>query len=115
MRKFIYLKDVVTLTLDEEKCIGCGVCLIVCPHAVLSMNAKHARIRNRDACMECGACALNCPTGAVTVDAGVGCAAAIINTALGRKESSCCCVIEPSQTKAAESGDTAQTGSAGCC
>jgi NAD-dependent dihydropyrimidine dehydrogenase PreA subunit len=115
MRQFIYLKDVVTLALDEEKCIGCGVCLIVCPHAVLSMNAKHARIRNRDACMECGACALNCPTGAVTVDAGVGCAGAVINSALGRKSSACCCVIEPNQTKGAECGDTAQSGSIGCC
>jgi hypothetical protein len=44
--------------------------------------------------MECGACAQNCPTEAVTVQHGVGCAAAVINTALGRDPSSCCCVIE---------------------
>ena len=115
MRQFIYLKNVVTLALDEEKCIGCGVCLIVCPHAVLSMNAKHVRIRNRDACMECGACAQNCTTGAVTVEVGVGCAAAIINSALGRKNSSCCCTIEQNQTKAAGCGDIAQSKSTGCC
>ena len=51
------------------------------------------RIANKDACMECGACAMNCPTKALTVQAGVGCAAAVINSALGR-EGSCCCVIE---------------------
>ena len=115
MRQFIYLKNVVTLALDEEKCIGCGVCLIVCPQAVLSMNAKHALIRNRDACMECGACAQNCPTGAVTVEAGVGCAAAVINSALGRKNSSCCCTIEPNRTNATECGDKAKSGRTSCC
>jgi ferredoxin len=37
--------------------------------------------------MECGACQLNCPTGAIAVDSGVGCAAAMIASALrGRRE-----------------------------
>ena len=93
MGQLIYLKDVVTLELEEEKCSGCGMCLIVCPHAVLGMNEKHVQIENRDACMECGACARNCPTDALSVQAGVGCAAAVINAALGR-EGDCCCVIE---------------------
>jgi NAD-dependent dihydropyrimidine dehydrogenase PreA subunit len=97
MEQLIYLKDVVTLELEEEKCSGCGMCLIVCPHAVLGMNEKHVKIEHRDACMECGACAKNCPTDALSVQAGVGCAAAVINAALGR-EGDCCCVIEsPSQ------------------
>jgi NAD-dependent dihydropyrimidine dehydrogenase PreA subunit len=90
----VYLKDVVTLKLDEEKCVGCGMCLAVCPHEVLSPNNGRVRIGNRDACMECGACAQNCPTQAVRVSAGVGCAAAVIHAALGRKDSSCCCVVE---------------------
>lgn len=94
MKELIYLPDVVTLALDEEKCMGCGMCLVVCPHAVLGMNDGHVRIERRDACMECGACSRNCPTQAVTVQAGVGCAAAVINTALGRDALSCCCVIE---------------------
>ena len=99
MKELIYLPNVVTLQLDQDKCTGCGMCLIVCPHAVLGMDNGHARIENRDACMECGACAQNCPTKAVTVEAGVGCAAAVINTALGRDSSSCCCVIEPKESK----------------
>ncbi|MGD0625935.1 MAG: mercury methylation ferredoxin HgcB [Thermodesulfobacteriota bacterium] len=96
MAQMVYLKDVVTLKLDEEKCVGCGMCLVVCPHAVLSQNNGRVRIENRDACMECGACAQNCPTKAVTVKSGVGCAAAVINSALGlnKNKSSCCCVIE---------------------
>lgn len=90
MGKLLYLKNVVTLELDREKCIGCGMCVTVCPHAVLAMNDGHAQIEKRDACMECGACAQNCPTDAVTVQAGVGCATAVINSALGRKGACCC-------------------------
>jgi NAD-dependent dihydropyrimidine dehydrogenase PreA subunit len=35
-------------------------------------------LADRDACMECGACARNCAFGAISVEQGVGCAAAII-------------------------------------
>jgi ferredoxin len=90
MGNLVYLKNVVTLELDQEKCVGCGMCLVVCPHAVLAMNDGHAQIEEKDACMECGACAQNCPTEAISVQAGVGCAAAVINSALGR-QGSCCC------------------------
>ncbi len=51
MSDFIYLRDVVTLALDQEKCVGCGMCLMVCPQAVLSMHNGTARIENRDQCM----------------------------------------------------------------
>lgn len=91
----VYLKNVTTLKLDDEKCIGCGMCLVVCPHAVFARQNGKARIEDRDGCMECGACARNCPTEAVTVKAGVGCAAAVINSMLGRDSSSCCCALEP--------------------
>ncbi len=109
MKKIVYLKGVVTLALDQEKCVGCGMCLMVCPQAVLSMHNGHARIENRDQCMECGACSQNCPTEAVTVQAGVGCAAAVINSALGRDGSSCCCVIETND------GAGSEKGGSGCC
>jgi ferredoxin len=109
MGNFDYLKDVVTLALDSEKCVGCGMCLLVCPQEVLSMQNGSAAIENRDHCMECGACARNCPTEAITVKAGVGCAAAVINTALGRDGSSCCCVIEN------DDGVTGEAGAPGCC
>ena len=100
MGELIYLEDVVTLELDHEKCVGCGMCLDVCPHAVFELDGGKALIENRDACMECGACARNCPVEALSVQAGVGCAAAVINTALGRTGSTCCCVAEEEQTPA---------------
>jgi NAD-dependent dihydropyrimidine dehydrogenase PreA subunit len=104
MGQMIYLKNVVTLALDEEKCTGCGMCIMVCPHAVLSLNNGHALIETRDACMECGACALNCPFEAITVQSGVGCAAAVINSALGRKNDSCCCILDPEEDSRGSSG-----------
>jgi NAD-dependent dihydropyrimidine dehydrogenase PreA subunit len=99
MGQMIYLKNVVTLALDEEKCFGCGTCLLVCPHAVLGRSNGKVSIIERDACMECGACATNCPAEAIRVEAGVGCTAAVINAALGRQNSSCCCVLEPQKGK----------------
>jgi ferredoxin len=91
MNRLTYLKDVVTLKLDEANCTGCGMCLEVCPHAVFKLNGlQRAEIADRDACMECGACSRNCPVAAVTVQAGVGCAAAMINVILGRTDQPCC-------------------------
>jgi NAD-dependent dihydropyrimidine dehydrogenase PreA subunit len=79
MRGFAYLRNVATLHLDRETCIGCGACAQLCPHQVFVIEGKKARIVQFDACMECGACALNCPVRAIAVDAGVGCASGMIN------------------------------------
>ena len=86
-----YLENVVTLELDTEKCIGCGMCAVVCPHGVFEIEERKARIVERDACIECGACAGNCPVEALTVEAGVGCASAIIKGWLTGEEPSCDC------------------------
>lgn len=67
-----YMKNVVTLNLNTEKCIGCKNCTYVCPHQVFQVENKRARIVNKEACMECGACATNCPTAAIDVRSGVG-------------------------------------------
>lgn len=95
MKGFSYLKNVTTLILNRDTCIGCGRCLEVCPHQVFSLAAKKASFRDRDACMECGACALNCPVKAISVDAGVGCASGLINEWLQERKlhvpgGSCC-------------------------
>jgi len=87
--KPLYLKNVVTLAVEPERCRGCGACIDVCPHRVLHLEARRIAIRDRDACMECGACLRNCPHGAITVRAGVGCAAALL--ASGGDPANCSC------------------------
>lgn len=79
-----------TLQYDPALCIGCEMCSLVCPHAVFAMNGRVAQLVRPEACMECGACQLNCPTDAITVESGVGCAAAMMRAALtGKKEATC--------------------------
>ena len=109
MGKLVYLRNVVTLQLDDGACSGCAMCAAVCPRGVFEISGGSARIADRDSCIECGACALNCPEGAISVHTGVGCAAAVINSALGRN-SGCCCSID----QYAESGDN-YTGKRGGC
>ena len=66
------------------------MCSTVCPHAVFERTNGVVTLSKPENCMECGACQLNCPTGAITVDSGVGCAAAMIYAALtGKKEAIC--------------------------
>ncbi len=91
MNTQLYIKDVVTLEYDAAKCTGCSLCVQVCPHRVFQMENKKAVITNRDRCMECGACAMNCREQAITVNKGVGCAAAVLNSMIRKTEPSCSC------------------------
>jgi ferredoxin len=86
-----YIGGVTTLELDGAKCNGCRMCETVCPHGVLAVVDRRARIVDRDGCMECGACSMNCAEGAITLRPGVGCAAAIIKGWITRSEPSCDC------------------------
>jgi ferredoxin len=95
MPELKYLRNVVTLQLDQERCIGCEMCLNVCPHAVFQLAGAKAVIADRDACMECGACARNCPAAAISVQAGVGCVTAVIRGAIRGTGPDCGCSGDP--------------------
>ncbi len=84
-----YLRGVATLSLDQRKCTGCGICAEVCPHDVFLINGNKAAIIDIDSCMECGACAINCPLNALSVSSGVGCAKALMRRRIGKKEAAC--------------------------
>ena len=89
--KHKYLRNVTTLAYNVDKCVGCERCTEVCPHGVFDIFNKKACITNKDLCMECGACAKNCPVNAIEVNAGVGCAAAIIYSWVTGKAPTCGC------------------------
>ncbi len=86
-----YLAGVTTLEYTPDKCAGCGRCVEVCPRGVFEMRDKRAAVTDRDLCMECGACAKNCEFGAIAVNSGVGCAAALINSMVTGGEPTCGC------------------------
>jgi NAD-dependent dihydropyrimidine dehydrogenase PreA subunit len=89
--KHQYLKNVCSLKLSQEKCTGCGMCKNVCPHHVFKIEQGKAEIIDLNSCMECGACAKNCAFNAISLNPGVGCAAAIIKGLLTGSEPSCDC------------------------
>jgi NAD-dependent dihydropyrimidine dehydrogenase PreA subunit len=102
-----YLSRDLSLKLDINACIGCGMCETVCPHGVFAVENQMARILDREACIECGACALNCPAEAIAVASGVGCAEAIMNGLIFGKETccangECCCASSPASSRASQ-------------
>jgi NAD-dependent dihydropyrimidine dehydrogenase PreA subunit len=78
MTELSYIRGVTTIELDLSRCNGCRMCMRVCPHPVFGDPTGSVQILEPDMCIECGACVINCPEGALSVNPGVGCAAAIL-------------------------------------
>lgn len=64
------------LTIYEETCKGCGLCIRACPKQILRLaedrlNSKGyqpAEIIDQSICIACAACARNCPDLAIEVE-----------------------------------------------
>jgi len=56
------------ISIDEEKCTGCGNCLPNCPEGALQVIDGKARLVSDLFCDGLGACVGNCPEGAMTVE-----------------------------------------------
>ncbi len=54
-------------SLDEEKCIQCGICLILCPEFCISEHDDGFFRPDYDYCKGCGICANECPKDAITM------------------------------------------------
>jgi len=52
--------------IDPERCLGCGLCIQVCPSETITMKDKKAVVTG-DESLNCGHCQAVCPSQAVTV------------------------------------------------
>jgi len=60
--KLVHSPEVVSI--DEETCGGCGVCIGMCPYSALSLSPAGVAECNEVLCEGCGTCVSACPTGA---------------------------------------------------
>ena len=54
--------------IDPDLCIGCGICVEMCPNEVLEMIDDISTMVNEEECAACGICETNCEYGAIQVD-----------------------------------------------
>lgn len=61
------------ITIDPNRCKGCGLCLSVCPKACIQMSdhankngSLFATVQSQN-CTGCGNCGLICPDAAITI------------------------------------------------
>ena len=59
------------ITIDHDKCNGCGLCTEVCSDANIIMKDGKAAVTDENGvfgCIACGHCMAICPTGAISVN-----------------------------------------------
>jgi NADH-quinone oxidoreductase subunit F len=62
-------KALLTPSIDEDKCKGCGVCIKKCPTGAITGNKKEVHVINELLCIKCMACMDACRLNAVVVGA----------------------------------------------
>ena len=58
-------KAMAKITIDEEKCKGCGLCQKHCPVNAIDGIGRDKRIINQEKCIKCGTCISTCPFHAI--------------------------------------------------
>lgn len=57
-----------TVTVDSDKCIGCGECVDVCPVEVYELQEGKAVPVHEEECLGCESCVEVCEQNAITVE-----------------------------------------------
>ena len=61
-------RELLTYSIDEDKCIGCTMCARKCPSKAISGALKVTHVVDQSLCVKCGNCVAVCKFGAVMVD-----------------------------------------------
>ncbi len=64
------------VTVDENVCKGCGLCVVACPKKIMEINREKlnvkgynpASVTDAQKCIACAMCAVMCPDSAITVE-----------------------------------------------
>jgi len=64
MQELQHKKENNLLTIDEQKCTSCGLCVAVCVRRILHLGEGSVQITDPAMCIYCGHCKAVCPTDA---------------------------------------------------
>ncbi|MBN1109468.1 MAG: 4Fe-4S dicluster domain-containing protein, partial [Methanomassiliicoccales archaeon] len=56
------------ITIDEEKCTGCGDCVLACAEGAIIIKDGKAKVVKDMYCDGLGACLSHCPEGALSIE-----------------------------------------------